>query len=333
MACDDIVSTILLQDYFIMKVSGVQYVSDLALDLESQVRDDIHHDLKLRLSTKSLIQMIETIRSNYKINIIESSITSIAKPTDTTFVYILCEKLINYQTWRIDVLGMEYSLKSILVPLIDLFINKSITFECNSKHLFELGLTNTNIDYLSVIEQYSNIKSHYTYFTSYKTYVYNINSLDNVQSLLNINSIEDSIDSELLLNNKDKYQIVPLENDDNNNNNYNVNYNTNCIQFSQPKRIRSCITLTQREVSCLIGKQGTRLNSLRQESNCIIKVLPLDNNLSTTLTSSVSITKGLARKDTPQNVLVVGNESDVKFVLKSIETIIIEYRHSDSKFI
>ncbi|KAK6453786.1 uncharacterized protein RJT20DRAFT_131219 [Scheffersomyces xylosifermentans] len=93
-----------------------------------------------------------------------------------------------------------------------------------------------------------------------------------------------------------------------------------------PKKISAQLKLKQREVSCLIGLNGRRLNSIREMSGCCIKVLPVNTDKEGGLLGSLS------RRETSQTITITGYKANVEDALATMEHYVVVYRQGDSKF-
>ncbi|KAG7662306.1 uncharacterized protein J8A68_004200 [[Candida] subhashii] len=80
------------------------------------------------------------------------------------------------------------------------------------------------------------------------------------------------------------------------------------------------LALKREEVTTLIGLQGSRLNSIRVQSRCLIKVLPAEQSFT-------------SRKSTIQQIVISGHKSDVLIAVKEIEKVVIQVRNNDGRFI
>ncbi|ABN68076.2 predicted protein [Scheffersomyces stipitis CBS 6054] len=96
------------------------------------------------------------------------------------------------------------------------------------------------------------------------------------------------------------------------------------LQHSQYRSsmITATVHLKQREVSSLIGVNGTRLNTIREQTGCKIKVQPVGNGGN----------RGIARKDTPQQITVSGHNANVQEAIDEIRSFIVRYRSGDFSF-
>ena len=84
-------------------------------------------------------------------------------------------------------------------------------------------------------------------------------------------------------------------------------------------------TFKQREVSCLIGHQGVRLNEIRSSTGCTIKVMSVD--------TSSGISLSLPRNLIPQRVSITGYHENVGRASILIEHYIQLFRCSESKYV
>ncbi|CUM67477.1 uncharacterized protein PRCAT00005174001 [Priceomyces carsonii] len=89
--------------------------------------------------------------------------------------------------------------------------------------------------------------------------------------------------------------------------------------------VTTILTFQQREVSCLIGCKGHRLDFIRESTKCCIKVQSIDSG------SGVSIS--LPRNSVPQSVSVTGQPKNVQQAVQHIQYYIKRFRESGSKFI
>lgn len=93
--------------------------------------------------------------------------------------------------------------------------------------------------------------------------------------------------------------------------------------ISPQKTITVAYTFKQREVSCLIGHHGTRLNEIRSTTRCVIKVMPVSNDI------SLSLPRNLI----PQEIRLSGFHENVVEASKLIQHYIQLYRNSDNNYI
>ena len=87
-------------------------------------------------------------------------------------------------------------------------------------------------------------------------------------------------------------------------------------------RAEKIISLSNQEVSALIGKNGIRINSIRLYSNCTIKILPIDINL-----------LQLPRKAIRQQIQITGTTTNVDHAIELINDFLLRWRVSDHKYI
>jgi hypothetical protein len=96
-------------------------------------------------------------------------------------------------------------------------------------------------------------------------------------------------------------------------------------KLPEQKTITVEYTFKQREVSCLIGHQGARLNEIRSSTGCTIKVMSVDTE------SGISFS--LPRNLIPQQVSITGYHENVGQASKLIEHYIQLFRCSESKYV
>ncbi|RLV92370.1 hypothetical protein JA1_003246 [Spathaspora sp. JA1] len=83
------------------------------------------------------------------------------------------------------------------------------------------------------------------------------------------------------------------------------------------------LVLTQREVSSLIGVKGHRLNSIRIQSRCLIKVVPINQETLTLIPS---------RRENPQEIFIQGTPSNVSIAVHEINSFVSQQRLNNNKF-
>ncbi|EGW33906.1 uncharacterized protein SPAPADRAFT_65111 [Spathaspora passalidarum NRRL Y-27907] len=94
------------------------------------------------------------------------------------------------------------------------------------------------------------------------------------------------------------------------------------VQPKEEKMKTVKLILAQREVSSLIGIKGHRLNSIRIQSRCLIKVLPINQETPALL----------SRREKPQELLIQGTESNVAIAVHEINTFVSQQRLNNNKF-
>lgn len=87
--------------------------------------------------------------------------------------------------------------------------------------------------------------------------------------------------------------------------------------------VEKVIWLLKSEVSCVIGLQGLRLQSLRLQSNCLIQVLKVNDE----------VNLKLARKTIPQSIVIRGVPANVRQALESIQQILDQFRQGNRHFV
>lgn len=85
--------------------------------------------------------------------------------------------------------------------------------------------------------------------------------------------------------------------------------------------IRKIILLKKHEVSFLMGFQGTRINSIRKSSACVIKVLPFATTIDATF---------MPLKNTPQDLVICGTRANVQYGINLIQNYLVEYSDNNS---
>jgi len=85
--------------------------------------------------------------------------------------------------------------------------------------------------------------------------------------------------------------------------------------------IRKVLLLKKHEVSFLMGFQGTRINSIRKSSSCVIKVLPFSTTMDATF---------IPLKNSPQDLVICGTPANVQFSINLIQNHLVDYRNKNS---
>ncbi|KAK6463448.1 hypothetical protein DFJ63DRAFT_118686 [Scheffersomyces coipomensis] len=329
----EITSLLVLNDRLIIRVDHESFKDDLSSGVTTvSTTYPSSNNLKFEMATDTLIQLIDQLEANqYQLEKVDE--LDMLEPSNC--IYILCEKLINYQMWSLDILGSEFNLQSMFNLSINLFNNNLIRIVGDCWVSYELDLLNqqSEIDYSSVMNKICQIKSQqFSFSPRLNSFQTDLISIDKLRHSKPAPPYRFGINRSIT--NGNGYGYGNDENDDG-------------IMNAEPafKVVTSRVSLKQREVSCLIGKNGDRLNALRYESKCLIKVLPiasLDSNstvtaLTTTATPNfqrvTTTTLSISRRDILQSILIRGYQSNVDHALKSIQNIIVNYRNSDSKFI
>lgn len=89
-----------------------------------------------------------------------------------------------------------------------------------------------------------------------------------------------------------------------------------------PKQLETLVELTKPDVSFLLGRNGERITSIRNQTNCKIFIMPI-----------ASKSGLLANRRTPQTIKLIGEKEEVELALKLINVNLSLYRENKVNFL
>lgn len=281
--------------------------------------DDLQKEISVRICSKQILQFMLELNKNYEAEIFLEQYTSV----NANNAWIMCKKLC-VDEWMISFAPIKNKcmrhIISILTRLhfesarcVDIFVSKT--------KLRQIGLyVCKKSPNLSCLDQ-STFSGDVIRIRSIYPPNPNLPSENDItESVRQILDVMDSNYSDIAMHGPlHEYPLCPRSI---------ANITTilrkkiKVCEIPQPTDIiRKVLLLKKHEVSFLMGFQGTRINSIRKSSSCVIKVLPFSTTTDATF---------IPLKNSPQDLVICGTPANVQFSINLIQNHLVDYRNKNS---
>lgn len=287
---------------------------------EKTDHNDPLKQVRVRICSKQIIQFLSELNKNYEAEIFFEQSHSF---DDTNRAWIMCKKLC-VDEWMVSLAPIKNkSMKQILATMarlhfesalyIDFFVSTSRVMQMksyictNAPNLSCLYESTFNGD---VIRIHSNYSSNSKLPTENDTF----ESISQLLDVMDSNYNDIDIHTPLYEFPLCPRSIVSLTTT--------LRKKIKVCEIPQPTDIiRKVLLLKKHEVSFLMGFQGTRINSIRKSSACVIKVLPYSTTMDATF---------IPLKNTPQDLVICGTPANVQYSINLIQNYLMDYRDNNS---
>lgn len=281
--------------------------------------DPLKH-VKVRICSKQIIQFLSELNKNYEAEIFFEQPHPFE---DTNRAWIMCKKIC-VDEWMVSLAPIKNkNMKQIIATMARLHFESALFidfFVTTSRVMQMKSYICTNAPNLSCLYESTLsgdvIRIHSNYSSNSKLPTEN----DTVESINQLLDVMDSNYNDIAIHTPlCEFPLCPRSI---------VSLTTGlrkknkvCEIPQHTDIIRKVLLLKKHEVSFLMGFQGSRINSIRKSSACVIKVLPYSTTMGATF---------IPLKNTPQDLVICGTPANVQYSINLIQSYLMDYRDNNS---
>ncbi|CUM51482.1 uncharacterized protein AC631_01880 [Debaryomyces fabryi] len=282
--------------------------------------DDLLKEIRVRICSKQILQFMLELNKNYEAEIFLEHSNTYA---NTNSAWIMCKKLC-VDEWMISFAPIKNkNMRHIISTLarlhfesaqcIDLFVTKTKVPQIET-YICKISPNLSCLDQFTFSGDVIRIRPIYPPNPNHPT------ESDITESVRQLLDVMDSHYSDITIHGPlYDYPLCPRSIA---NITTTLRKKIKVSEIPQPTDIiRKVLLLKKHEVSFLMGFQGTRINSIRRSSSCVIKVLPFSTTMDATF---------IPIKNSPQDLMICGTPANVQYSINLIQNYLIDYRNNNS---